>query len=100
MKLCDMCGRTLQGGYGIGGAMVCRECEPELTAEIEATRSSGKPVNAMHIARRIYKETHSGGNYMLRDVPEDLMARAKHRAVDDKCSVRDVILRAMAGYLS
>ena len=79
--------------------MLCRVCEPDVRSAIDETRSAGKPVNALHIARRIYKETHSGGNYMLRDVPAELMKKAKHRAVDENCSVRDVVLKSLYAYL-
>jgi len=99
MRLCDICGKPLQGGYGRDGAIVCRDCEPVLNAEIEKLREQGKPVNALHIARRIYRETYSGGDYLLRDVPANLMTRAKHRAIDDGCSVRTMLIRALTEYV-
>lgn len=99
MRLCDMCGKPLKGGYGIDGALVCRNCEPTLHTEIERLRKAGLRVNAMHIAKRIYHETHSNGDYLLRDLPTDLWAKAKHRAVDDNDSLRDLILKAMYTYL-
>lgn len=87
------------GGIGMGGTLLCRQCEPEISAEIDKLRSQGKPVNVAHIAHRIYKETHSGGNYLLRDVPDDLWQKAKHRAVDDGDSLRDLVLKALHAYL-
>lgn len=83
----------------MGGTLLCRQCEPEISAEIDKLRSQGKPVNVAHIAHRIYKETHSGGNYLLRDVPDDLWQKAKHRAVDDGDSLRDLVLKALHAYL-
>jgi len=99
MKLCDACGSPLNGGIGMGGAILCRTCEPDIQVEMDKLRTAGKSVNVMHIARRIYKETHSGGDYFLRDVPEDLLLRAKHRALDDGGSLRDLILSALHAYL-
>lgn len=98
-KLCAACGNILKGGIGLGGVLLCRQCEPTISAEVTATRAAGKPVNVAHIAHRIYKETHSGGDYLLRDIPEDLWQKAKHRAVDDGDSLRDLVLKALHAYL-
>ena len=98
VKLCSVCGDPLKGIIEMGGVTVCRRCEPALSAEIAATRASGNPVNVAHIAHRMYKETYSGGNYLLRDVPEGLLQRAKHRAVDEGNSLRVVILKALYDY--
>lgn len=98
MKFCDACGSP-QSYVSMGGAMLCRNCEPEIRIEMDRLRAEGKPVNVLHIAKRIYRETYSGGNYLLRDVPQDLWTRAKHRAVDDGDSLRDLILKALHAYL-
>jgi len=79
--------------------LICRQCDPDIRVEMDRLRSEGKPVNALHIAKRIFRETHSGGNYLLRDLPQDLLTKAKHRAVDDGDSLRDVILKALHTYL-
>ena len=101
MKLCDACGKPLRGGgIGMGGAMLCRDCEPAVRTEMEALRAAGKPVNVLHIAKRIYHETHDGGNYLFRDIPEDLWIRAKHRAIDDGDSLRDLLLKSLYEYLN
>ena len=99
MKLCDACGTPVKGGIGIGGALICRSCDPDIHAEIDRLRSAGKPVNAIQIAKRFFRETHGGGNYLLRDLPDDLWQKAKHRAVDDGDSLRDLILKALHSYL-
>jgi hypothetical protein len=83
----------------IGGAMLCRQCEPRVMEEINRLRAEGKPVNTMHIARRIYKEEYAGGDYLIRDVPKEMWDRAKHRAVDDNMSLRDLVLIAVREYL-
>lgn len=99
MKLCDACGSP-NANIGMGGAMICRQCDPEIRAEMDKLRSEGKPVNVMHVAKRLFRETqHDGGNYLLRDVPEELWQRAKHRAVDDGNSLRDLVLLAITKYL-
>jgi hypothetical protein len=38
-------------------------------------------------------------NYLLRNIPVELWDRAKHRAVDDGISLRELILRAIENYL-
>ena len=99
MANCDACGKPLKGGIGMGGAMLCRPCYEDVRIEMDRLRSAGEPVNAMGIARRIFRETHSAGSYLLRDIPEELWNRAKHRAIDDGDSLRDLILKAVESYL-
>lgn len=99
MRDCDACGKPLQGGIGMGGALLCNGCAEDVRVEIDARRARGESVNALGIARGIFRETHSAGAYLLRDVPAEVMTAAKHRAVDDKCSVRDVIISALRQYL-
>ena len=98
-KDCNACGKQINGGIGIGGAILCPLCAEDVRNEIGRQRAEGKQVNALGIARKIYRETHSAGDYLLRDIPKELMDAAKHRAVDDGCNVRDVILAALRGYL-
>ena len=68
--------------------------------EIEQLRAAGKPVNAVQIARKLFRETSSAGSYLLRDIPEDLWTAAKHKAVDKGHSLRDLILQALRSYLA
>lgn len=98
MKLCDACGNP-KASIGMGGAILCRDCEPDIRVEMDALRQAGKPVNVLHIAKRIFRETHDAGNYLLRDIPDDLWVKAKHRAVDDGSSLRDLVLKAIHTYL-
>jgi hypothetical protein len=84
---------------GMGGSTICRQCDPDVRAEMDRLRANGKPVNVGQIARKIFRETHSAGGYLLRDIPEELWNRAKHRAVDDGCSLRDLILEAIETFL-
>jgi len=42
----------------------------------------------------------SAGSYLLRDIPEQLWITAKHRAVDEGLSLRELILKALQAYLN
>ena len=99
MNLCEACGKPVKAGVYIGGALVCSSCAVEVSDEIDRRRDEGLPVNALQIAKKIFRETYSAGNYPLRDIPQDLWTRAKHRAVDDGDSLRDLILKALHAYL-
>ena len=96
---CNACGKPVQGGIGIGGALLCPPCAEDVRIEIDRIRAEGKPVNAMGIARKIFRETHSAGGYLLRDIPEELWDQAKHKAVDERLSLRDLLLKALREYL-
>lgn len=98
MKPCDACGNP-EAYIGMGGALLCRDCDPIVRVEMDALRAAGKPVNVLHIAKRLYREANPGGGYLLRDIPNDLWQQAKHRAVDDKVSLRDLIIAALRAYL-
>ena len=99
MAQCDACGRTKGSMIGMGGATICRQCDPDVQAEMDRLRSEGKPVNVMHIARKMYRETNQTGSYLLRDIPDDLWKKAQHRAVDDGDSLRDLVLKAIRAYV-
>lgn len=99
MRSCDACGSG-RVFVSMGGASLCRDCEPGIRLEMEQLREAGKSVNVLHIAKRIYRETFSGGDYLLRDVPKELWLQAKHRALDEGISVRDMILEALRRYLA
>jgi len=99
MRTCDACGKP-EISSSIGGAFLCRTCAVDVKAEIDTVRSQGKQINALGIARKIYRETFSTGNYMLRDIPADLMNAAKQKALDESSSVRDIILKSLRLYLT
>ncbi len=40
------------------------------------------------------------GDYLLRDVPEDLMAATNHKALDEGVSARELVLKALHTYLA
>jgi hypothetical protein len=99
MDRCSACGKAKGPMYGMGGAIICRECEPLVREEMERLRASGKAVNVSAIARQMFRQSNSAGAYLLRDIPDDLWRRAKHRAVDDGDSLRDLIIKALEAYL-
>ena len=100
MRMCDACGKHIVSGTGIGRAILCRTCFPDVLAEVERRREAGKPTDALTIARQIFRETHSAGSYLLRDIPEQLWTAAKHRAVDEGLSLRELILKALHEYIA
>ena len=97
---CAACGRKTKEMIPTAGVLLCRQCVPDVRVEIDKLRASRKPVNVAHIARRIYRKKHSAGNYLLRDIPKELWDRAKHRAVDDGGTLRDLILKSVNVYLA
>lgn len=100
MRLCDACGKP-GAMIGMGGAMICRQCDPDVKIEMDRLRSEGKPVNVMHIAKRIFRETHgTPGVLQIRDVPTDLRARMDQAAFDKKISLRELVLEAIYKYLA
>ncbi len=99
MRTCDACGKPVVGGISMGGATVCRKCEPDICAEIDRLRTEGKAVSAIAIARKMFRETYSAGNYLLRDIPEELWNQAKHKAIDKGMDLRELILDAIRKYI-
>ena len=98
--MCDACGKQTNSVTGVGRAILCRTCLPDVMGEIERLREAGKPADALTIARRIFRETHSVGAYLLRDIPAELWIAAKHKAVDEGLSLRELILKALQEYLT
>jgi hypothetical protein len=98
-NICAACGQEVVGGIVLGGTILCRTCEPDISAEIERLRAENRPVNVAHIARKKYREETDMSSYLLRDFPADLLSAVKQRALNDTCSQRDVILSALRHYL-
>lgn len=97
-NFCDACGR-LQAYISISGTQLCRICEPDIQAEIDRLHELGKPVHAMNIARKYFRDHNSAGAYTLRDIPRDLKLAAQHRALDEGLTLRELILKALEEYL-
>ncbi len=100
MRTCDACGKPVVGGISIGRAMICRSCEPDVKAEIDRLQAAGEAVSVIAIARKMFRETYSAGNYLLRDIPEELWSQAKHKAIDKGMDLRELILDAVREYVS
>ncbi|MCK4503084.1 MAG: hypothetical protein KAU22_08605 [Desulfuromonadales bacterium] len=99
VKSCAACGKETKEIIETGSVILCRQCVPDIRVVVDQLRAAKKPVNMVHIARRIYRKKHSAGNYLLRDIPKELWDRAKHRAIDDGDSLRDLILKSLNAYL-
>ena len=98
--MCDACGKQIVSGTRVGRAILCRTCLPDVMGEIERLREEGKATDALTIARRLFRETHSVGSYLLRDIPAELWTAAKHKAVDEGLNLRGLILKALQEYLT
>jgi len=94
---CAACGAP-KAFAGMGAVMVCRDCDPIVREAMETSRRETGQVDVARICRQIYLQTHSGGNYLFRDIPAELKARAEHRAIDEGCSLREIILRSLEQY--
>ena len=101
MRICDACGKPTPAGIGMGGAYICRQCDPDVKIEMERLRADGKPVNVTHIAKRIFRENYgTGGVLQIRDIPAELQERMDKTAFDAKISLRELILKALYHFLS
>lgn len=98
-KKCEACGTTKNVAGSLGGVLLCKAHMADISAEVDALRAEGKQVNVMGIARRMFREQYSTGNYILRDIPAELWDKAKHRAIDDGMSLRELVLEAVEKYL-
>jgi hypothetical protein len=79
--------------------MLCKEHYADISAEVEAIRAEGKQVNVAGMARRMFREQYSTGNYILRDIPSELWGRARQRAFSEGVSLRELTLKAIQEYL-
>ena len=99
MKTCEACGKEVQGGVVMGPVLICRQCEPDIRAKVDELRADGLAVHVGHIARAYFRKNHNGGDYLLRDIPKEMWQEIKHRAVDEGCSLRDIVLAALYSYI-
>jgi hypothetical protein len=99
MKSCAACGTTKNINGSLGGVLLCREHFADISAEVDALHASGQLVDVTRIARRIYHEQYSVDGYLLRDIPTELWTQAKHRAVDEGISLRELIFAALRAYI-
>lgn len=99
MRNCDGCGRPTPAAIGIGRAWACPVCHPVIQEEIETARAAGRQVNAMGVARRMYRERHNTGDFLIRDIPREILQQLKIKAASEGVTVRDLVIRAVAGVL-
>lgn len=98
-KTCEACGTTKNIVGSLGGVLLCRAHMADISAEVEQLRAEGKSVNVMGIARRMFREQYSTGNYLLRDVPAELWQSAKQKALGENKDMREVILELLQKYV-
>jgi hypothetical protein len=68
---------------------------------MDRLRAEGKRVSVPAIAREMYRASHPMANdYLLRKVPQELMDAAKHRAIDEHTTLRQLIIDALAQYVA
>lgn len=100
MKICDACGSPTKSEIGMGGAWICRKCDPDVQAEIKRLHGEGKPVNVSHIAKRLFREMHgTPGVLQIRDIPPDLRKQMDQACLDQECTLRELVLKAMYQYI-
>jgi len=99
MRQCAACGTTKNLGPSLGGVLLCRDHYHDISAQVDQLRAEGKQVNVAGIARQMFREQFSTGNYILRDIPKELWDAAKERAFKDGVSLRELILTATQTYL-
>ncbi len=98
-RQCAACGTTKNLGPSLGGVLLCRDHYNDISAQVEQLRAEGKQVNVAGIARQMFREEFSTGNYILRDIPKELWDAAKHKAVDNGISLRELVLTAVQAYI-
>jgi len=96
-RICDRCGNLSLLLKSKGSASLCPTCIVEIIPEIKRAKKN-RPVDVLTIAREHFKKTHAGGNYFLRNIPADLLAKIKKKMHDDKIYQRDVMLDALEAY--
>lgn len=99
MRKCEACGTTKNINGSLGGVLLCKEHFADISAQVERLHAEGKQVNVAGMARQMFREEYSTGNYILRDIPKELWDKAKHRAIDDGVSLREIALNAIEAYL-
>lgn len=99
-RQCAACGTTKKLGPSLGGVLLCNDHYHDISARVEQLRGEGKQVNVAGIARQMFREQYSTGNYILRDIPKELWDVAKRRAFDNGVSLRELVLTAIEKYVT
>lgn len=94
MRKCEACGTTKNIGPSLGGVLLCRDHYNDISAQVEQIRAEGKQVNVAGMARQMFREQYSTGNYILRDIPKELWDAVKQKAFEQGVSIREFMLNA------
>jgi hypothetical protein len=94
-RLCAACGKPIVAGIQIGGVLLCSGCDPIVAEEIALLRAEGKPVNARHIAMRLFRQQSDPQQYLYRDIPGELWSAAQHAATERGVSLRELLTEAI-----
>ncbi len=98
-RQCAACGTTKNLGPSLGGVLLCRDHYQDISTQVEQFRAEGKQVNVAGIARQMFREQYSTGNYILRDIPKELWDDAKSKAFEQGISLRELIFLSVQQYL-
>lgn len=96
---CDACG-DVPGTLIFSGATLCHDCDILVRETVGIIRGAGRQVNVVGVARKIYRERHNARNYILRDIPEELMLEMKKQSIADGVTVRELILKSAREHLA
>ena len=97
MKFCAGCGDILSGGIALGNTILCTPCADIVQDHILVLREEGKPVNVIHIAKKMFRGINGDGtSYILRDLPRKIWGEAKAKAFAQNQSMRDFLLESVA----
>lgn len=99
-KLCDACGSITPAGVSIGGAYICRDCDPDIHDEITRLRAAGERVNVRHIAKRMLRERNGAGTWLMQDPPAEMWQAAKDLANKRGISMRELVILAVHEYVN
>lgn len=98
-RKCEACGTTKNLNGTLGGVLLCRDHYADISAQVEQLRADGKQVNVAGMARQMFREEFSTGNYILRDIPKELWDAVKQKAFEQGISIREFMLNAAQAQL-
>jgi hypothetical protein len=74
---------------------VCDKCGEAFRTQYAGMIDGEGILNAGHIARRMFREKHRQGDYLLRDIPKVIWQATKQGAAKQGVTVREYILLAL-----
>jgi hypothetical protein len=97
-RKCAVCG-TETTHPPFSGVILCEQHYTEISTQVNSLRAEGKQVNAAGMARKMYRKRYTPSDHILRDVPRELWDKAKHLAINEGISIRELILTAISKYI-